>query len=81
MDKINKYMILESTNTGDLEELVARYIDRANQNAITQRNQHQPNDAGTRNAQRIDNTDAVIAELLRQGASEQNLLGERDVIG
>lgn len=66
---------------GWINRIAAPIQTTGEQNAITQRNQYQPNDAGTRNAQRIDNTDRVIAELLRQGANEQNLLGERDVIG
>ncbi len=49
-------------------------------NGIIQNYQPKSSDAGSRNAERIENTDAVINELLRQGAAEQNLSGERDVI-
>jgi hypothetical protein len=38
-------------------------------------------DAGTRNAQRINNTNALIDELLKQGAEEQNLSSQHDLVG
>ncbi len=41
---------------------------------------NQSNDAGTRNAQRIDNSNAAIAELFRQGQVEQNLLGDGNAV-
>lgn len=46
-------------------------------------NGYKPNDAGTRNAERISNTHVFVAELLRQGQleEEQNLLGECDRFG
>lgn len=46
-----------------------------------QNNGHHPTNSGDRNAQRINNTKQFIAELRRQGAEEEALLGGNDVGG